>query len=102
MQGCSDKLFTSKIHGTSSASHSSVIPQTSKTPARSPMEATMLRLMTVTFFCGTLLTTAAMAQQSTAPSQDTAQLQQVAHFDHQVTGVSVAEDGRIFVNFPRW
>ena len=23
-------------------------------------------------------------------------------FDHQVTGVTVAEDGRIFVNFPRW
>ena len=26
----------------------------------------------------------------------------VAEFGHQVTGVSVAEDGRIFVNFPRW
>ena len=26
----------------------------------------------------------------------------VASFDHQVTGVTVAEDGRIFVNFPRW
>jgi sugar lactone lactonase YvrE len=29
-------------------------------------------------------------------------LQQVATFDHQVTGVTVAPDGRIFVNFPRW
>ncbi|WP_208108653.1 L-dopachrome tautomerase-related protein [Cognatilysobacter terrigena] len=29
-------------------------------------------------------------------------LVEVAHFDHQVTGVSVTEDGRIFVNFPRW
>jgi len=29
-------------------------------------------------------------------------LQSVATFDHQVTGVSVSEDGRIFVNFPRW
>ncbi len=29
-------------------------------------------------------------------------LRQVAAFDHQVTGVSVSEDGRIFVNFPRW
>lgn len=29
-------------------------------------------------------------------------LQEVAKFDHQVTGVTVAEDGRIFVNFPRW
>ncbi|MFL5575125.1 MAG: SMP-30/gluconolactonase/LRE family protein [Gemmatimonadaceae bacterium] len=29
-------------------------------------------------------------------------LTHVATFEHQVTGVSVAEDGRIFVNFPRW
>jgi sugar lactone lactonase YvrE len=29
-------------------------------------------------------------------------LVKVADFDHQVTGVTVAEDGRIFVNFPRW
>jgi sugar lactone lactonase YvrE len=29
-------------------------------------------------------------------------LQSVATFDHQVTGVTVAPDGRIFVNFPRW
>jgi hypothetical protein len=26
----------------------------------------------------------------------------VAEFPHQVTGVTVAQDGRIFVNFPRW
>ena len=29
-------------------------------------------------------------------------LTQVAQFDHQVTGVAVAADGRRFVNFPRW
>lgn len=29
-------------------------------------------------------------------------LVQVASFDHQVTGVTVSRDGRIFVNFPRW
>lgn len=29
-------------------------------------------------------------------------LKTVAEFDHQVTGVTVAADGRIFVNFPRW
>lgn len=29
-------------------------------------------------------------------------LTKVASFDHQVTGVTVAKDGRIFVNFPRW
>lgn len=31
-----------------------------------------------------------------------ATLERVATFDHQVTGVAVTEDGRIFVNFPRW
>lgn len=30
------------------------------------------------------------------------QLTPVARFEHQVTGVTVAKDGRIFVNFPRW
>ena len=29
-------------------------------------------------------------------------LTQVATFPHEVTGVAVAPDGRIFVNFPRW
>jgi sugar lactone lactonase YvrE len=29
-------------------------------------------------------------------------LKQVAAFEHQVTGVTVSRDGRIFVNFPRW
>lgn len=29
-------------------------------------------------------------------------LELVARFEHQVTGVSVSEDNRIFVNFPRW
>jgi sugar lactone lactonase YvrE len=33
---------------------------------------------------------------------DRHRLTQVAAFEHQVTGVTVAEDGRIFVNFPRW
>ncbi|MEW5927514.1 MAG: L-dopachrome tautomerase-related protein [Gemmatimonadota bacterium] len=31
-----------------------------------------------------------------------ATLRSVATFEHQVTGVTVSEDGRIFVNFPRW
>jgi sugar lactone lactonase YvrE len=30
------------------------------------------------------------------------QLQQVAEFPHQVTGVTMAKDGRVFVSFPRW
>ena len=29
-------------------------------------------------------------------------LQEVAAFRHQVTGVAVSADGRVFVNFPRW
>ena len=37
-----------------------------------------------------------------APPVAAATLQKVASFDHQVTGVAVSEDGRIFVNFPRW
>ncbi|MGF6272874.1 sugar lactone lactonase YvrE [Massilia sp. UYP11] len=32
----------------------------------------------------------------------THKIELVARFDHQVTGVSVSEDNRIFVNFPRW
>lgn len=31
-----------------------------------------------------------------------ATLSKVASFDHQVTGITVSKDGRIFVNFPRW
>jgi sugar lactone lactonase YvrE len=29
-------------------------------------------------------------------------LEEAAGFDHQATGVAVATDGRLFVNFPRW
>jgi len=29
-------------------------------------------------------------------------LRQAAQFEHQVTGVTVSERGRVFVNFPRW
>ena len=29
-------------------------------------------------------------------------LTEVARFGHQVTGVTAARDGRVFVNFPRW
>lgn len=45
-----------------------------------------------------------LAQPQTAPSAlgDAARLELVASFEHQVTGVTVAADGRIFVNFPRW
>lgn len=40
---------------------------------------------------------------SAAPAQDAqVNLELVARFEHQVTGVTVAKDGRVFVNFPRW
>jgi len=46
----------------------------------------------------------AKAQRLAAPLVEArdSRLQSVATFDHQVTGVTVAPDGRIFVNFPRW
>ena len=36
------------------------------------------------------------------PPSGSARIATVARFDHQVTGVTVSRDGRIFVNFPRW
>jgi sugar lactone lactonase YvrE len=42
------------------------------------------------------------AESPSGQSASQARLQQVAVFEHQVTGVTVAKDGRIFVNFPRW
>ncbi len=43
----------------------------------------------------------AIATAAGGPSNG-AGLHLVAQFPHQVTGVAVARDGRIFVNFPRW
>ncbi|GJD53910.1 hypothetical protein OPKNFCMD_6689 [Methylobacterium crusticola] len=44
-----------------------------------------------------------LAQQPATPAPaGAARLQLVVGFEHQVTGVTVAADGRIFVNFPRW
>ena len=37
-----------------------------------------------------------------APAFAAPKLEAVAQFAHQVTGVTVSETGRIFVNFPRW
>jgi len=49
-----------------------------------------------------LLSTASYAQESPTPAPTGPELSEVATFDHQVTGVTVTEEGRIFVNFPRW
>ncbi len=52
---------------------------------------------------GSLLAGAAplRAAETASPAAAPA-LTKVASFAHQVTGVTVAKDGRIFVNFPRW
>lgn len=62
----------------------------------------MLGLTSTALLFGAIMTTVASAQESAAPTQREAQLELVAAFDHQVTGVTVSKKGRIFVNFPRW
>jgi sugar lactone lactonase YvrE len=42
------------------------------------------------------------APASTGESGSLVHLREIASFAHQVTGVAVAHDGRVFVNFPRW
>ena len=47
-----------------------------------------------------LLVVAALA--SAAPALAQPRISQVATFDQEVTGVAASQDGRMFVNFPRW
>lgn len=56
--------------------------------------------MTKTLRAALLLAAAFSAHSALAQTPPT--LTKVAGFDHQVTGVTVSADGRIFVNFPRW
>ncbi|MFT6533817.1 MAG: sugar lactone lactonase YvrE [Limimaricola cinnabarinus] len=49
-----------------------------------------------------MLAAGPVSAQGQDPASGQPQLEEVATFDHQVTGVTVTEDGRIFVNFPRW
>ncbi|MHC2104557.1 SMP-30/gluconolactonase/LRE family protein [Methylobacterium sp. CM6246] len=65
-----------------------------------PAAHTLLPLLLCTL-AGPALAQEPVAATSPPPAGSTA-LTQVAHFQHQVTGVTVAQDGRIFVNFPRW
>jgi sugar lactone lactonase YvrE len=51
---------------------------------------------------GLVLASAVFAMPAGAQQRPSAKLEKVASFEHQVTGVAVAQDGRIFVNFPRW
>ena len=58
--------------------------------------AMMTRRGVAGLLAATALGGGAQAQQSGAA------LQKVAEFEQQVTGVAVAPNGRVFVNFPRW
>lgn len=44
----------------------------------------------------------AMAPPARAGQPGPFRLEEAARFDHQVTGVAVSPEGRVFVNFPRW
>ncbi len=65
------------------------------------------RLLLASTLAGVAATTASAAPQTATtpvakPETPSAKIEKVMSFDHQVTGVAVSEDGRIFVNFPRW
>ncbi len=66
----------------------------------------MLRSSTALYLCaflsGATALTSVSARAETAAAPQPAGLTKVASFEHQVTGVTVSKDGRIFVNFPRW
>ena len=53
-------------------------------------------------FGGGLLALAGAAASVAYAQSRSAALTQIADFDHEATGVAVTEDGRRFVNFPRW
>lgn len=56
-----------------------------------------------TILAGTALAAVAVAAFARrAVAQEKGPLTLVASFDHQVTGVAATDDGRLFVNFPRW
>src|SRR5882757_6324821 len=44
----------------------------------------------------------ARAQKTASVQIPSFRLEEVASFPHQVTGVTAAPDGRVFVSFPRW
>jgi len=56
----------------------------------------------LTFLAGCAQTGPSAPMAAAPRAGGAAQLQEVARFDHQVTGVTVSPAGRVFVNFPRW
>jgi len=81
-----------------------------------PMSRALLRTLAVVVTVAGFLSGPAPAQAPAVPAlqpavqpavrtefrRSDALLQQAAQFEHQVTGVTVSENNRIFVNFPRW
>ena len=63
---------------------------------------TIIPRLEVVFTILLCLGTAPMASAQARAEAGQPELTEVARFDHQVTGVTVSADGRIFVNFPRW
>ena len=62
----------------------------------------MLPLPTRSLLAAVLLSTSSVPWPAFAQAPGQPALQKVASFQHQVTGVNVNTDGRIFLNFPRW
>jgi sugar lactone lactonase YvrE len=52
--------------------------------------------------CATALLLSSLTLTQAAVAEPGYSLKKVASFDHQVTGVTASETGRMFVNFPRW
>ena len=52
--------------------------------------------------CATALLLGSLTLTQAAVAEPSYSLKKVASFDHQVTGVTASESGRMFVNFPRW
>ncbi len=67
------------------------------------MNRTSFKNFALTLLASSALAACASNPPMTAkPMTQSGNLEKVASFGHQVTGVTVASDGRTFVNFPRW
>jgi len=72
-------------------------------PPRAPLSLVRPTCLAAALVAGANLSgSPATAQTSPPPANTGGTLTKVASFEHQVTGVTVSKDGRIFVNFPRW
>ncbi len=74
-------------------------PMTHRTVTHRPVTHRPVTVTAAGSLLAALLVGTAPAAAQPAPGET---LTKVASFEHQVTGVTVSKDGRIFVNFPRW